>query len=163
MSTRFDIKKRKKQLIEENILSSPLASAGKKRVTLSVIVIFFTRLFFLIFDNIYLGVAGGENNIWIQLLILPLMLILYMIYDGNKALVYIPMISAPLRLIYHFTAILPTLPTEGVTAYTCIYLLVFITQFAFAIFMSASSRCDTYFTAMQKVNLKLRGEMLGKK
>ncbi len=163
MNSQFDIKKRKKELIQENILSAPFAANGRKRVTISILTILILRFVFLIFDNIYLGVVGGENNIWIQLLILPLILVLYMIYDGNRAMVYTLMISAPLRLIYHFTVILPSLPTEGVTTYTIIYMTVFEIQFGFAIFMSASSRCETYFTTMQKINLKLRAEMLGKK
>ncbi len=158
----FDIKARKRQLIAENIDSSSLAKKGRINAKISVLVILITRIAFLVFDCIYLAVINADNNIWLQLLILPLIILLYMIYDGNKAMSYIIMISAAARMIYHFTTIIPALPTEGITFYTIIYLIVFEIQFALAVFLSASPKCDIYFTAMQKINIKIRSEMIGR-
>ena len=86
-----------------------------------------------------------------------------MIYDGNKTFVYIPMISAPIRLIYHFSAVLPTIASDSISTLTIVSIITLAIQFFASIVMSASTKCDVYFTSMQKVNLKIRSEMLGKR
>jgi hypothetical protein len=75
----------------------------------------------------------------------------------------IPTISAPIRLIYHFSAVLPSIEGEGVSALTVITVIVLAIQFFASIVMSANTKCAVYFSAMQKVNFKIRSEMLGGK
>ena len=58
---------------------------------------------------------------------------------------------------------MPTVASESVSALTVISLIVLALQFFATIIMSANTKCDVYFTAMQKVNLKIRSEMLGGK
>lgn len=163
MNTGFDVNKRKRQLIKENVDQVPMAARGRKLAKLSVLSVLGLRAALLIFEIIFCAVLNIKISIWSHLLFLPFLLIMYMVYDGNKSLVYIAMISAPVRLIYHFASVLPTISTGGINALTVVSLVVLIAQFAFSVFMSASTRCDVYFVAMQKVNLKLRSEMIGRK
>lgn len=159
----FDVKKRKRELIEENVKKVEMASRGELISRILILSVFITRTFLLFFEIIYSASSSVEISIWSHILFIPFALIIYMVYDGNKSLVYIPMVSAPIRLIYHFTAVVPTVASESVSALTVISLIVLALQFFAAIIMSANTKCDVYFTAMQKVNLKIRSEMLGGK
>ena len=156
----FDVKKRKRELIKENIDSVPVANHGRKIAKFSLFAIVLLRFFLFVFEIIYFAQVEAKTSVWSHLLLLPFLLILYMIYDGNKSFVYIPMLSAPIRLVYHFTSVLPSLAVEGISALTVISLIVFIAQFFVSIVLSAATSCDVYFSAMQKVNLKLRSEMI---
>lgn len=160
MKASFNVGQRKKELLREYIAESPLAARGQvlvKRLTLALALL---RTALVIFDVIYLEVQSVSPSVWSNLLALPLLLILYMIYDGNKGLVYIVMISAPARMIYLFTVTVPSFTAPEVNVYIVITILVLALQFFFAIFMSASNRCDMYFAARQKVNMKIRAEMM---
>ena len=157
----FNVKERKRELICENIKRVKIAAEGEKLAKIFVILMLFARSALLIFEIIYSSLSAAEISIWSHLLFLPFLIVIYMVYDGNKPLVYIPMISAPLRLVYHFTAVLPTITAEGVNLLTAVSLVLLAAQFFFAVFMSANTKCDVYFTAMQKVNLKLRSEIIG--
>lgn len=157
----IDVKKRKRELILQNVKRVPLAAKGEKLARILIILMFFLRGALLLFEIIFSSLTETKISVWSHLLFIPFMFIIYMIYDGNKPLVYIPMVSAPGRLIYHFTAVVPTIASESLTALTVISVIILGAQFFFCIFMSASTRCDVYFTAMQKVNIKLRSEMIG--
>ena len=162
----FDIKKRKRELIKKNIKSVPLVAGGEKITRVLVIIMLLLRAALLLFEIIYSSVTGTETSIWSHLLFIPFVIVVFMMYDGNKAFVYIPMISAPIRLVYHFSAVLPViLPEGGISAVTIFSLIVLASQFFFSIVLSASTKCDVYFSTMQKINLKLRSEMIngGKK
>ena len=156
----FDVKKRKRELVNENIKLVPMAARGEKLAKISILSILVLRCVLFFFEIIYSASSEIKISIWSHLLLLPFILILYMIYDGNKSLIYIPMFSAPIRLVYHFTAVLPEISPDGITSLTVVSLVVFVAQFFFSVFMSASTRCDVYFAARQKVNLKLRSEMI---
>ena len=159
----FDVKKRKRELIEENVKKVEMAARGELISRILILAMFMARTFLLFFEIIFTASTEAEISIWSYILFIPFALISYMVYDGNKSLVYIPMVSAPIRLIYHFTAVVPTVASESVSALTVISLIVLALQFFATIIMSANTKCDVYFTAMQKVNLKIRSEMLGGK
>ena len=159
----FNVKQRKRELIEENVKKSPQASSGELIARVLVLTVFILRSFLAIFEAIYSSSTGAEISVWSYVLFVPFILIIYMIYDGNKSFVYIPVISAPIRLVYHFSAVLPTISVEGVSALSVISVIVLSVQFFAFIIMSASSKCDVYFSAMQKINFKIRSEMIGRK
>ncbi len=159
----FDVKKRKRELISENVKRVKIAAEGEKLARIFVLLTLISRSILLLFEIIYASVTPTVISVWSHILFIPFILIMYMIYDGNKAFVYIPMFSAPIRLVYHFTSVLPTVATEGVSALTVVSLIFLAAQFFFCVFMSANTKCDVYFTAMQKINLKLRSEMIGGK
>lgn len=159
----FDVKKRKRELIEENVKKVPMASRGELIAKICILSMFIARSILILVEVIYSASTETKISIWSYVLLIPFLFITFMVYDGNKSLVYIPMISAPARLIYHFTAVLPTVATESVSALTVITLLSLAIQFFASIVMSASTKCDVYFTAMKKVNLKIRSEMIGGK
>ena len=159
----FDIKKRKRELVRENVEIVPIAAHGKKLTKIAILSIIGLRCALCLFEIIYSSVKDFKISIWSYVLLIPFLFILYMLYDGNKSFVYIAMISAPIRLVYHFTVILPLIANEEISALTVASLIVFATQFFLSIYMSTASKCDAYFLAMQKVNLKLRAEMIGRK
>ena len=159
----FDVKKRKRELIEENVRRVKIAKEGEHLARIFVSLILVARSVLLLFEIIYASVTSAEVSVWSHVLFVPFILVMYMIYDGNKPFVYIPMISAPIRLVYHFTSVLPTVSEDGVCALTIVSLVLLGAQFFFSLIMSANTKCDVYFTAMQKVNLKLRSEMIGGK
>lgn len=160
MNANFNVNKRKKELIRENIDVVPIAKRGRRLAGVSLSVIAGLRIFLLIFELIYSAAVSYSGSVIPHVLILPYLLILYMVYDGNKSLVYIGMISAPVRLVYHFSTVLPMLPGDNITALTVVSLIVLFAQFILSVFMAFSTRCDVYFSGMQKVNLKLRSEMI---
>jgi hypothetical protein len=159
----FDVKKRKRDLIEENIKKDKTAASGERIARAAVIAMFLARAFLIIFEAIYSASSGAEISIWSYLLFLPFIMIIYMIYDGNRSFVFIPMISAPIRLLYHFSTVLPSITVEGVSALSIVSVIVLALQFFASIIMSASTKCSVYFSAMQKINLKVRSEMIGRK
>lgn len=159
----FNVKLRKRELIEENVKKVPMAARGELLARIFILSMFFARSFLLLFEIIYTASSETVISVWSHVLFIPFILVIYMIYDGNKSFVYIPLVSAPVRLIYHFTAVLPTVTAEGVSALTIITLIVLALQFFASIVMSVNTRCDVYFTARQKVNIKLRSEMIGGK
>ena len=159
----FNVKQRKRDLIEENIRRVKDAASGERIARASVIAMFLARAFLIIFEAIYSSSIGAEISIWSYLLFLPFIMIIYMIYDGNRSFVFIPMISAPVRLLYHFSIVLPTIAVEGVSALSVISVIALALQFFASIIMSASTKCSIYFSAMQKINLKIRSEMIGRK
>jgi hypothetical protein len=159
----FDVKKRKRELIKENVKNVPEAAGGELLARILVLTIFAARAFLIIFELIFCSSSTAKISVWSYVLFLPFILIVYMIYDGNKSFVAIPTISAPIRLIYHFSAVLPSIEGEGVSALTVITVIVLAIQFFASIVMSANTKCAVYFSAMQKVNFKIRSEMLGGK
>ena len=159
----FDIKKRKRELIKEGFRLVPAAKSGEKLVKISVLSILALRAALLIFEIIFSSVVGARVSLWSQLLLVPFILILYMIYDGNKGVIFISTLSAPVRILYHFSTVLPTVAENGKTLFTVATLAVLVAQLIISVFISASAKCGTYFGVMQKVNLKLRSEIINGK
>ena len=158
----FDVKKRKRELIKENVKLVPLAARGEKLARITILSILGLRCALFLFEIIYYSVKDLKISVWSHLLLIPFFIILYMLYDGNKSFVYIAMFSAPIRLVYHFAVVLPLISEDGISALTVMSLIVFASQFFISVYLSANSKCDAYFLAMQKVNLKIRSEMIGK-
>jgi len=156
----FNVKARKRELINENIKLVPVAAHGAKLAGISILSIVGLRLALLLFEIIYALVIDIKISIWSHLLLLPFFLVLYMLYDGNKSFVYISLFSAPLRLVYHFAAVVPLIASKTVSPLTVVTVVIFAAQFFISVYLSASTKCDSYFLARQKVNLKLRSEMI---
>ncbi len=135
-----------------------------KATLLIVVAIIIARLAFLLYELIYFSSADVKISVISELLILPLMLVLYMVYDGNKGLAAVLVISAVVRIIYHFASVYPSLPadTAGATVYTVIFIAVMAMQFILSLFLMNSKLCGRFFAVRLKVNMQIRSEMMKK-
>ena len=163
MDKRFDVRKRKKQLIRLNIEANEKAMAGKRIAAISVAAMFLARLALMIFEIIYCAVRGYDAAVWPHLLFLPFMIAAYMIFDGNKPLSSVLMIAAALRIVYHFAVVFPGLGVNGMNALSAVTVLIYLAQFLVFLFLNSSPKCELYFSIMQKINLKIRSEMIGRR
>ena len=126
----------------------------------SVLTIFFARLALFIFELAYFPAKGLSVSVLSNILLLPLFLILYMIYDGNKGIASIPALSAVVRIIVYFAATFEDVSEAGGNLYTGIFIGVMVLQFLVSVLVSAATKCQAYFTVMQKINFQVQKEFL---
>ena len=164
MAKNLTVRDRKKQLVKELVHNNPTAAKGMKVASVSIILIIAVRIALAIYEAVFFTLSGVGISLVSNLLILPGILVLYMVYDGNKALTSVTMISAFIRIIYYFSTVYSTLPeTTGTAAYTGVYITVMLFQFLTSIFISENPSCKEYCNIMQRINFRIRSEMTGKK
>ena len=157
----MNIRERKSRLIRENLQKNKNAVVGMKIAGICILAIIAARLVFLLYELIYFSSSDIKISVVFELLVLPMLLVLYMVYDGNRALSSVTLISAVVRIIYHFSSVYTTLPkTAAADAYTVIFLAVMASQFILSIILTSSKKCNEYFRIRQKVNMQIRSEML---
>ena len=164
MAQRLTVRDRKKQLVRELVHTNDTAKKGMKNASISILLIIAVRIALAIYEIAYFSLCEVKTSIVSYLLILPGILVLYMVYDGNKGLASVTMISAFIRIIYYFSSVYSLLPETGATAaYTGVYITVMLFQFVLSIFISENPKCKEYFNIMQRINFRIRGEMTGRK
>ena len=85
-----------------------------------------------------------------------MLLIVYMLYDGNKGISGVLLIAAVVRAINLFASVFPTLPEgTGTNVYIGVYLFVMAYQFAVTLLTTAYAPAVAYFTKMQSINMEL--------
>ncbi len=157
------INERKKRLIKEGLQKSEAAMSGMRTVLFSVLTVIVLRLAFLLYELIYFSSADVKISVISELLLLPLMLVLYMVYDGNRGLASVTFISAAVRIIYLFADVYSTLPKgTGANIYMAVYIAVMAVQIILSVLLTTSKRCGEYFALRQRVNMQIRNEMLKK-
>ena len=154
------VNQKKQQMKAKYIYSNKKLEAGRKTVLFSVLTIFLARMALFIFELVYFSQKGLSVSVVSNLLLLPLFLILYMIYDGNKGISAVPAISAVVRIIVYFSTIHESVTEVGGGVYTGILIGVLILQFFVSVLVSAASKCQAYFTVMQKINFQIQKEFL---
>lgn len=158
------IKSRKKKLIDELINSDPVAKAGKKIAAVCIALIAVTRLALALYEIIYLSVAKVTIQVIPMLLIIPGMLMLYLIYDGNKALSSIISIAAVVRIFYLFIGTFPLLPKNaGAVVFLAVSSAILLLQLITSVIVYINPACDKYFIGVKKINLRVQAEFLSKK
>ncbi|MBR2965250.1 MAG: hypothetical protein IKC34_01730 [Clostridia bacterium] len=156
----FDVKKKKRDMIKERIDTDPVALRGMRVSRAALLLLLLFRLVLLVFEIVYFSASELKIGVLSNLLLIPMLLILYMIYDGNKGLAGILMVSAVVRVIYLFSSVYPTLPDGvGADVYLGVYLFVMAFQFAAIILMTAYAPAVAYFDKMQAINMEV-GTML---
>ena len=159
----MDIKQRKKQLINERVFKCETVNRGRRAVSRSVLAIFFLRLVLFILDVALLPrgeiKVGAISHVFSALLLL----VLYMIFDGNRGLTSLLSISAIVRVIVYFSGIHAEVIEAGLGVYTGIFLAVMLLQFLISVLISSATVSQSYFKVMQEINLQLRKEMIGKR
>lgn len=159
----MDIKQRKKQLINERVLKSAATNRGRRAVSRSVIAIFLLRLVLFILDVALLPTEGIRVGAVSHIFSALLLLVLYMIFDGNKGLTSLISISAIVRVIVYFSGIHHEVIRAGLGVYTGVFIAVMLLQFLISVLISSATVAQGYFKVMQEINLQLRKEMIGKR
>ena len=155
-----NIKERKRRLIIERIDSDPIARRGMAVTKVTLLILLLLRLILFVFEIVYFNASGLKVGIVSNLLLLPMLMIVYMIYDGNKGISVILLISAVVRAIYLFGSVYPTLPTDnGADLYVGVYLFVMAYQFAVTLLMTVYVPSTVYFGKMQAINMELGAEL----
>ena len=162
-STRgFDVKSYKRKLIAERIDTDPVAKRGMTVSRTTLLGLVFLRLALFVFEAIYYSISNISLNAVSTLLLLPMLMIVYMVYDGNKGISSILMISAVVRAVWLFSSVYPTLPAgDGANVYIGVYLAVMAYQFAVTLLMTAYGPCITYFSTMQVINMEVATALRG--
>ena len=156
----FDVKKKKRDMMKERIDKDAAASRGMRVSRASLLLLLLFRVILFVFETVFFAASGLSFEVVSSLLLIPMLLILYMIYDGNKGLAGILMVSAVVRVIYLFSSVYPALPEgAGTNIYLGVYLFVMAFQFVSIILMTAYAPCVTYFNIMQSINMEV-GSML---
>ena len=152
----FNVKEKKRELIIERIDADSVASRGMRISRFAMLALLLLRLSLFIYELVYLPSVGLEVGVVSSLLLIPMLLILYMIYDGNKGLAGVLLISAVVRAVYLFASVYPTLPKDSAAGvYVGIYLFVMAFQFLSLVLVTAYAPCTLYFEKMQKINMDL--------
>ena len=158
---KMTLRDRKRQLTREIVDRDVEASYGKLLTTRAVITVAVTRILLAVYEIIYFSIANVEINVWSLLLILPGLLILYMISDGNKALAGILTIAGAVRLLLLFASTLITLPKNaGGIVYISVAGVILLSQAILSSFVSINEKCNSYALAMRKVNMRVQAEFL---
>ena len=159
----MDIKQRKKQLINERVFKCEAVNRGRRAVSRSVIAIFLLRLVLFILDVALLPTKGIRVGAVSHIFSALLLLVLYMIFDGNKGLTSLISISAIVRVIVYFSGIHTEVIRAGLGVYTGVFIAVMLLQFLISVLISSATVAQGYFKVMQEINLQLRKEMIGKR
>jgi len=152
----FDVKHKKRELIIERVDGDPAAKRGMKVSRTLLLLLILLRFVLFVIEVSYFSASGLEINVISNLLLLPMLLILYMIHDGNKGLSGVLLVSAAVRVVYLFASVYATLPDGvGRNIYVGAYLFAMAFQFAATLLMTAYAPCVSYFEKMQAINMEI--------
>ena len=160
MAQNINVKENKKRLIIERIDSDPMAKRGMKVARNTLLILLLLRGLLFLYELIYYNMAGLDVGIVSNLLLIPMLFIIYMVYDGNREISGVLMIAAVVRTINLFSTVYPTLPTDaGATVYTGVYLFIMAYQFAVTLLVTAYAPAVAYFAKMQAINMELGSQL----
>ena len=153
--------KRREQLISEYVSENQNARRGRRNVLYSLWTIFILKAALALFEIPTFIILHKPLNIMAILLVLPLIFVLHIINHGAKGFSYLLLISSTLRLLIYFAAIYKNLPECNLTnAYSFILFGALIAQFFLSLFLLINFDCDTYFSAAQRITIKVQGEFM---
>ena len=147
------------RLISEYIDGNRSAARGKRLIAFSLYTLMLLKITLALFESPTFIILHSPINVLSILLVAPLMLVLYFIHRGAKGFTYVLLVSATLRLIFYFSFILPDLTDCNMTnTYSVILFSVMLAQFFISLFLLVSFDCDTYFSAVQRITIKIHSE-----
>ena len=153
------INERKKELITEYALENRAIAVGKKLSSICIFTVLILRCALSVFQTVFFSLEYPGLHIWIPLTVLPLLLILKFIYEGGKGFAYITLIDSVIFMVIHFSLIYHTASDTLIKEiYTNIFIFIMTVQFASSMLILFNQRCDAYFTAKQRINIKIHGE-----
>ena len=158
----YDVKSRKKQLIRDNINKDKKAERARAQVVWFVVAVILLRIALLVYKLVYFPSVEVTFGITSDvLLLLGGIILLYMVTDGNRGLLWVTAISSVVWCVWCFTSVYPAIAEKpGSVAYMAVFLFVMAVQFILSVIMAAIPFYDTYFDKMQKINLTIRAELI---
>ena len=161
MNSHTYFNKKKAQLISKYMDENKNAARGRRLVILSLYTLLILRVALALFEIPTFIILRSPLNILSIFLLLPLALFLFLISKGAKGFTYVILIASIFRLIIYFALISDTLEQTALTdAYAIILSGVLLIQFFISLFLLVSFDCDTYFSAVQRITIKVHGEEL---
>ncbi|MBR2466078.1 MAG: hypothetical protein IKB38_04000 [Clostridia bacterium] len=155
------VKEKKKQLIKERIHSDPVKSRGMRALGIIVSAILLSRIALFIYELAYYAYLGLSVGVISNLLLLPLLLILFMAHDGNRGLLAVSAVSAVVRIIYLFSSTYPALEgLSGSGVFVAAYAVIMAAQFIMSVTALSMPSTDAYSKEMQKINYELRSSLM---
>lgn len=155
------VKEKKKQLIKERIHSDPHKSRGMRALGIIASSILLSRAALFVYELAYFAYLGRSVGVISNLLLLPLLLILFMVHDGNRGLLSITAVSAVIRIIYLFSSIYPAIEgLRGVGVFVAVYAALMAAQFIASVTALSMPSTDAYSKEMQKINYELRSGLM---
>ena len=140
------------------------AERGRRITFFSLLTILCLRIFLAIFELPIFMLLGTPANALSVFFVIPVYYVLRAVYKGMKALSYLLLLGATLRLITFTTLVLKTLPSGSLTNfYLGLLFFVLLCQFFTSLFLLVNFDCDTYFSAMQRISIKLKNAEKRKK
>ena len=160
MNNKKFLTERKAVLKSEALAESPLAKRGALITRICLLSILLPRIILSLLEIIYYSVEKSPSMLYIPFLVLIVMLTAYLVHEGGKGFTYVLLIGAILRLIVFLSLIYPAMPADAFKeTYAFILFAILIIQFAASIVMLTNSRCDAYFTMLQRITIKVHGEI----
>ncbi len=151
------VRDKKKELIRKRIFTDEIKSRGMSALGIIVTAIMLSRAALFIYELAYYLSLGKSVNIISSILLIPLLLILYMVRDGNRGLVSITAISSIVRIIYLFVSMYPDLRASGgALVFVAVYAAVMAVQFILSVVALSMPSADAYSKEMQKINMEMR-------
>ena len=164
MDNRTRFNERKTELLIEYLKQNKRAVRGQKIVNLSLLTILILRVALLLFEIPVFIIQGKPVNLTVIILFVPLLIVLHVIAGGAKGFTYVTLVSSTARLIAYFALVYKNMPQDSLTdAYTFVLFGVLMFQFFISLFLLISYECDAYFTALQRITIKVHGEELLRK
>jgi hypothetical protein len=161
MDTREYLNIRKAALLREYLEENKDARTGRRLISLSLIIIFILRTAITVFEIPVFIIAQKPINLTAILLFIPLIMVLYVINNGTKGFAYVILISAAARLILYFSLVYGAMPESDLTlAYSLSLFFILLLQFLLSLLIILAPKCDLCFTAMQRINIKVHGEIM---
>ncbi len=151
------VKDKKRQLIRERIHPDDKKYAGMRALHIITLIILLSRLALFIYEMVFYSVNDLKIEVLSNILLLPLLIILFMVKDGNRGLIGICSVSAIVRMIYLFVSVYPdTEAAAGAAAFVAVYAVIMAVQFTASVLALSMPSADAYSKEMQKINMELR-------
>lgn len=164
MNNRNEINQKKAEFLLDYMQENKNAYVGKRMVSHSIFIILTLRILLFVFEIPVFIVSEKPINLLALLFLPSLVLILYIIFKWAKGFTYIILVFAVSRLILYFSLVYKTMPDTALTSvYSFTLFGILLVQFALSLLIITSNRCDTYFTALQRINIKVHGDAIIKK
>ena len=164
MDTREIVKQRKRELIREYVGSNKTARVGSAFARICIFLIFVPRVLITLFQTVFFSIVFPGIHLWVPFTVIPLLLIIRIIEDGHKALAYLPLSSSVIFMIIHFSLIYHSIDGSSLKEiYTVSFFITFMLQFFASLIIIFDQRCDAFFTAKQRINIKAQGEIFLKR
>ena len=106
----YDVKSRKKQLIRDNINKDKKAERARAQVVWFVVAVVLLRIALLVYKLVYFPSVEATFGIASDvLLLLGGIILLYMVTDGNRGLLWVTAISSVVWCVWCFTSVYPAI------------------------------------------------------